>query len=44
MSNKEAGAQVVLQAIFDETNEFIGNSPQSDDFTLFVIKRKKELV
>jgi sigma-B regulation protein RsbU (phosphoserine phosphatase) len=43
LANKEANAQIMLQSILDNTNEFIGNSPQSDDFTLFVIKRKKEL-
>ena len=43
MAAKDVNAQVLLQSILDNTNEFIGNSPQSDDFTLFVVKRKKEL-
>ncbi len=42
MANKESSAQDVLQKILVATNEFIGDSHQSDDFTLFVIKRKKE--
>ena len=42
MANKQASAQDVLQSIVDATNEFIGEAQQSDDFTLFVIKRKKD--
>ena len=42
MTNKEANAQGVLQKIIDDTNEFIGDAQQSDDFTILVVKRTKE--
>ena len=42
IANNEASAQDILQNILYATNEFIGNARQSDDFTLFVIKRTKE--
>ena len=42
MENKEAGAGDILDKILTATNEFIGSLQQSDDFTLFVIKRKVE--
>jgi sigma-B regulation protein RsbU (phosphoserine phosphatase) len=41
--SKEASAQGVLHAIVNATNSFIGDAPQSDDFTLFVVKRKKDM-
>ena len=44
IEKKEAGAQEILQEIVDNTNGFIRNSEQSDDITLFVIKRKKERI
>jgi len=34
-----ASAQEVLEAIVQAVNTFTGNAPQSDDFTLFVVKR-----
>jgi serine phosphatase RsbU (regulator of sigma subunit) len=42
LANKGCSAQEVLQGIVDATNTFIGDVHQSDDFTLFVIKRVKE--
>ncbi|MEJ2557705.1 MAG: SpoIIE family protein phosphatase [Anaerolineae bacterium] len=38
-SNPEASAQQVLQAIIEAVEAFVGDIPQSDDLTLFVIKR-----
>jgi serine phosphatase RsbU (regulator of sigma subunit) len=35
----KASAQEVLEAIVQAVNTFTGNTPQSDDFTLFVVKR-----
>jgi sigma-B regulation protein RsbU (phosphoserine phosphatase) len=42
MTNKGSSAQDILNGVVDATNEFIGKANQSDDFTLIVIKRKKE--
>jgi serine phosphatase RsbU (regulator of sigma subunit) len=39
-SNPEASAQQVLQAIVEAVEAFVGDIPQSDDLTLFVIKRR----
>jgi serine phosphatase RsbU (regulator of sigma subunit) len=38
-SNPEASAQQVLQAVVAAVGAFVGDSPQSDDLTLFVIRR-----
>ncbi|MDM8527460.1 SpoIIE family protein phosphatase [Anaerolineales bacterium HSG24] len=35
----QGNAKEVLQSIVDTVQEFTGNTPQSDDFTLFVVKR-----
>jgi sigma-B regulation protein RsbU (phosphoserine phosphatase) len=35
----KASAQEVLEAIVQAVNTFMGNTPQSDDLTLFVVKR-----
>ncbi len=35
----KANAQEVLEAIVQAVNTFAGNTPQSDDLTLFVVKR-----
>ncbi|MDM8518643.1 SpoIIE family protein phosphatase [Anaerolineales bacterium HSG6] len=35
----QGGAKDVLQATVDTVQKFTGNTPQSDDFTLFVVKR-----
>jgi sigma-B regulation protein RsbU (phosphoserine phosphatase) len=35
----KASAQEVLEAIVQTVNTFTGNTPQSDDITLFVAKR-----
>jgi sigma-B regulation protein RsbU (phosphoserine phosphatase) len=35
----EASAQRVLEAVMDAVNAFTGDTPQSDDFTLLVVKR-----
>ena len=35
----KASAQEVLDAIVQAVNTFTGNTPQSDDITLFVVKR-----
>jgi serine phosphatase RsbU (regulator of sigma subunit) len=40
-SNPEASAQQVLQAIVEAVEAFVGDIPQSDDLTLFVIKRRR---
>jgi serine phosphatase RsbU (regulator of sigma subunit) len=42
MAYKEASAQDVMQKIIDDTNGFIGDAQQSDDFTILVVKRTKE--
>jgi sigma-B regulation protein RsbU (phosphoserine phosphatase) len=42
LANKTGSAQEVLEGIVQATNAFIGDTPQSDDFTLFVIKRINE--
>ncbi len=39
-ADRDAKAQGVLQAIIEAVNSFTGDVPQSDDFTLFVVKRK----
>jgi serine phosphatase RsbU (regulator of sigma subunit) len=39
-SSPEASAQQVLQAIVEAVEAFVGDIPQSDDLTLFVIKRR----
>jgi serine phosphatase RsbU (regulator of sigma subunit) len=38
-ANPEASAQEVLDGIMQAVNTFTGNTPQSDDLTLFVVKR-----
>jgi serine phosphatase RsbU (regulator of sigma subunit) len=38
-ANPKASAQEVLEAIVQAVNTFTGNTPQSDDLTLFVVKR-----
>jgi sigma-B regulation protein RsbU (phosphoserine phosphatase) len=43
MSKKGGSAQEVLDAIIAATLDFIGDTPQADDLTLFVIKRNKIL-
>jgi serine phosphatase RsbU (regulator of sigma subunit) len=40
-SNPEASAQQVLQAIVEAVEAFVGDIPQADDLTLFVIKRRR---
>jgi serine phosphatase RsbU (regulator of sigma subunit) len=40
-SNPEASAQQVLQAVAKAVGSFVGDTPQSDDLTLFVIKRRR---
>jgi len=44
LANKDSNAKGILQGIIDATNNFIGKASQSDDFTLFVIKRKMEIL
>jgi sigma-B regulation protein RsbU (phosphoserine phosphatase) len=39
IANPQTTAQQLLQAIVDAVQAFTGNAPQSDDLTLFVIKR-----
>jgi serine phosphatase RsbU (regulator of sigma subunit) len=39
-ANPEGSAQEVLEAIVQAVNTFTGNSPPSDDLTLFVVKRR----
>ena len=34
-------AQQLLQAVVDAVERFTGNAPQSDDFTLFIVKRDR---
>jgi sigma-B regulation protein RsbU (phosphoserine phosphatase) len=43
MSKKGGSAQEILDAIIAATLDFIGDTPQADDLTLFVIKRNKIL-
>jgi len=38
-ANREASAQQVLQAVVEAVKAFTGDTPQSDDLTLFVVKR-----
>ncbi len=42
-ANPDASAQQVLQAIVEAVRTFAGDTPQSDDLTLFVVKRQKIL-
>ena len=39
-ANQGASAQQVLEAIIDALKTFTGDTPQSDDLTLFVVKRE----
>ena len=39
-ANPGAGAEQVLQAVVKAVHNFVGDTPQSDDFTLFVVKRE----
>jgi sigma-B regulation protein RsbU (phosphoserine phosphatase) len=43
VTDAEASAAQVQQAVLTELEEFTGGTPQSDDFTLFVVKRQKEV-
>jgi sigma-B regulation protein RsbU (phosphoserine phosphatase) len=36
-----ASAQAMLESILQATTDFINNTPQADDLTLFVVKRQK---
>ena len=38
-ANRSAGAQEMLEAIVNAVYDFTGDTPQSDDLTLFVVKR-----
>jgi sigma-B regulation protein RsbU (phosphoserine phosphatase) len=40
-NNPDASAQQVLQAVIEAVKTFTGDIPQSDDLTLFVVKRQK---
>lgn len=40
MANRDASAETVAQAIVNAVRAFIGSTPQSDDLTLFVVKRQ----
>jgi serine phosphatase RsbU (regulator of sigma subunit) len=42
-TDTEASAAQIQQAVVAELEEFTGGTPQSDDFTLFVVKRQKEV-
>jgi len=39
-SHSDAGAKEILQEVVQAINTFAGDTPQSDDFTLYVVKRK----
>jgi serine phosphatase RsbU (regulator of sigma subunit) len=41
MTHPQASAEQIGQAISDAVKTFVGDTPQSDDFTLFVVKRQK---
>ncbi len=38
-ANRHAGAERILEAIVDAIRAFVGDTPQSDDFTLVIVKR-----
>lgn len=40
LANSAGRAEDILEAIVDTVKQFTGNTPQSDDFTLFVVKRQ----
>jgi serine phosphatase RsbU (regulator of sigma subunit) len=40
-ANSDASAEQVMQAILDAVKTFAGDTPPSDDFTLFVVKRQE---
>jgi sigma-B regulation protein RsbU (phosphoserine phosphatase) len=41
-AHKDDSAEEMMQAIIRAVNDFTGNIPQADDFTLFVIKREEK--
>jgi sigma-B regulation protein RsbU (phosphoserine phosphatase) len=40
-TNPNAGAPQVLQAVVNAVRKFVGDRPQSDDLTIFVVKRQR---
>ncbi len=38
-SHTEGSAQEILEAVIEAVDDFVGGAPQSDDFTVFVVKR-----
>ena len=40
-TNIGANAQALLDAIVEAVNNFIGDTPQSDDYTMLIVKREE---
>jgi len=40
-TNPRATAQAMLDTIMDAVDAFVGDTPQADDMTLFIVKRLK---
>ena len=41
-THTEVSAQEILEAVVEAVDDFVGGAPQSDDFTMFVVKRMAE--